>query len=412
MTSAITRPGVKRGTIPVFATATAITVSNIYFTQPLLDEIARDFHTSASAAGLVATTGQIGYALGIIAIVPLADSVRLRRLSTLLLVVTTLALLAGAAAPSIAPLSMATLILSASTVLPQVIMPTVVSMATPGNAGRVLGAVGTGLTMGALLSRTAAGLIAEAVGTWRAGFAVAAVATGALLLVLPRYMPADSPAPAGTRQSYGRLLASLPRLIIEHAPLRLSAVLGATVFAAFSAFWSSLAFHLTAPPIALGPAVIGLFGLFSVPGALAARYSGRLSDRWGARRVNVLSLTSVLLAFALFGFAGQSLIVLAVGCNLLGYGTTSSQIANQTRIFAAQPAIRARLNTVYIFAVFAGGAVGSAVAGVMFSAFGWAGVVLSGLGFVLLAGMALAGNALYVRRRAGRAPAVAAGAVR
>ncbi|MFB6782627.1 MFS transporter [Streptomyces sp. NPDC056352] len=409
MTSAITRPGVKRGTIPVFATATAITVSNIYFTQPLLDEIARDFHTSASAAGLVATTGQIGYALGIIAIVPLADSVRLRRLSTLLLVVTTLALLAGAAAPSIAPLSMATLILSASTVLPQVIMPTVVSMATPGNAGRVLGAVGTGLTMGALLSRTAAGLIAEAVGTWRAGFAVAAVATGALLLVLPRYMPADPPTPAGTRQSYGRLLASLPRLITEHAPLRLSAVLGATVFAAFSAFWSSLAFHLTTPPIALGPAVIGLFGLFSVPGALAARYSGRLSDRWGARRVNVLSLTSVLLAFALFGFAGQSLIALAVGCNLLGYGTTSGQIANQTRIFAAQPAIRARLNTVYIFAVFAGGAVGSAVAAVMFSAFGWAGVVFSGLGFVLLAGMALAGNVLHMRRRAGHAPAVAAG---
>ncbi|MFE5097800.1 MFS transporter [Streptomyces sp. NPDC056638] len=402
MTSAITRPGVKRGTIPVFATATAITVSNIYFTQPLLDEIARDFHTSASAAGLVATTGQIGYALGIIAIVPLADSVRLRRLSTLLLMVTTLALLAGAAAPSIAPLSMATLILSASTVLPQVIMPTVVSMATPGNAGRVLGAVGTGLTMGALLSRTAAGLIAEAVGTWRAGFAVAAVATGTLLLVLPRYMPADPPTPAGTRQSYGRLLASLPRLITEHAPLRLSAVLGATGFAAFSAFWSSLAFHLTAPPIALGPAVIGLFGLFSVPGALAARYSGRLSDRWGARRVNVLSLTSVLLAFALFGFADQSLIALAVGCNLLGYGTTSGQIANQTRIFASQPAIRARLNTVYIFAVFAGGAVGSAVAAVMFSAFGWAGVVLSGLSFVLLAGMALAGNVLHMRRRAGR----------
>ncbi|MFF1932960.1 hypothetical protein [Streptomyces sp. NPDC058228] len=120
---AITRPDVKRGTIPVFATATAITVSNIYFTQPLLDEIARGFHASASTAGLVATTGQIGYALGIIAIVPLADAVRLRRLSTVLLVITVAALLAGAAAPSVALLSVVTLILSATTVLPQVIMP-------------------------------------------------------------------------------------------------------------------------------------------------------------------------------------------------------------------------------------------------------------------------------------------------
>ncbi|MFF1932961.1 hypothetical protein [Streptomyces sp. NPDC058228] len=265
--------------------------------------------------------------------------------------------------------------------------------------------------MGALLSRTAAGLITEAAGTWRAGYAVAAVATGALLLVLPRFMPADPPAPAGTQKSYLHLLASLPKLITENARLRLSAALGATVFAAFSAFWSSLAFHLTAAPIALGPAVIGLFGLFSVPGALAARYSGRLADRWGAPKVNALSLASVLLAFALFGFAGQSLLGLAVGCNLLGYGTTSGQIANQARIFAAQPAIRASLNTVYIFAVFAGGAVGSAVAGVMFTAYGWAGVVATGLGFVLLAGIALAWHAVRVRHMVG-GTAVAADAVR
>ncbi|MGW7044583.1 MFS transporter [Streptomyces avermitilis] len=407
MTSAATRPDVKRGTIPVFATATAITVSNIYFTQPLLDKIAGGFRISPSAAGLVATTGQIGYALGIVAIVPLADGVRLRRLSTLLLVVTAVALLAGAFAPSLALLSMATLVLSASTVLPQVIMPTVVSMAAPGQAGRVLGAVGTGLTMGALLSRTAAGLVAEAAGTWRACFVIAALATGALLLVLPRYLPAQPPARTGAPESYLRLLASLPRLIAEHAPLRLSAALGGTVFAAFSAFWSTLAFHLSAAPIALGPAVIGLFGLFSVPGALAARYSGRLTDRWGARRVNALSLTSALLAFALFGFAGQSLVALAVGCNLLGYGTTSGQIANQARIFAARPAIRARLNTVYIFAVFAGGAAGSAVAGVLFAAYGWTGAVGAGLGFLLLAGSVLAWHALRTRLGSGRA-AVAA----
>ncbi|WP_329190161.1 MFS transporter [Actinacidiphila glaucinigra] len=390
MTTAATRPDVKRGTLPVFATATAITVANIYFTQPLLDQIARGFGISASAAGLVATAGQIGYALGIVAVVPLADRARLRRLSRVLLAVTAVALLAGAAAPSVALLGMATLVLSASTVLPQVIMPTVASMAAPGQAGRVLGAVGTGLTMGALLSRTASGLIAQAAGTWRAGFLVAAAATAALLLVLPRYMPAGRPAGAQASGGYGRLLASLPRLLVDHAPLRLSAALGATVFASFSAFWSTLAFHLTAPPIGLGPAVVGLFGLCSVPGALAARYSGRLTDRWGPLAVNTLSVVAAVAAFALFAVAGRSLVVLAVGCNLLGYGVTSGQIANQARIFTAVPGIRGRLNTVYMFAVFGGGAVGSGVAGVLFSASGWHGVVAGGLGFLLLAGLTLA----------------------
>ncbi|MFJ5219442.1 MFS transporter [Streptomyces sp. NPDC088354] len=397
MTTAATRPDVKRGTIPVFATATAITVSNIYFTQPLLEQIARGFGISTSAAGLVTTAAQIGYALGIVAIVPLADRARLRRLSSVLLAVTSAALLAGAFAPSVALLGMATLVLSASTVLPQVIMPTVASMAAPGRAGRALGAVGTGLTMGALLSRTASGLITEAAGTWRAGYLVAALATAALLLVLPRYMPPGRPSESAPADGYFRLLASLPGLLVRHAPLRLSAALGATVFAAFSAFWSTLAFHLAAPPIGLGPAVIGLFGLFSVPGALAARYSGRLADRWGPDAVNALAVASALLAFALFGLAGQSLVALAVGCNLLGYGTTSGQIANQARIFTARPELRARMNTVYMFAVFAGGAAGAAVAGVLFSAFGWHGVAAGGGALLLLAGLAPAGHAVRGR---------------
>ncbi|MFF3518053.1 hypothetical protein [Streptomyces sp. NPDC002573] len=162
MTAPSTTSGVKRGTIPVFAAATAVTVSNIYFTQPLLERIAQGLGVSSAAAGIVATAGQIGYALGIVVIVPLADLARLRRISRILLAITALALVAGALAlvagalaPSIAALSAATFVLSVTTVLPQLIMPTVSSMAASGQAGRSLGAVGTGLTLGALLSRTA-----------------------------------------------------------------------------------------------------------------------------------------------------------------------------------------------------------------------------------------------------------------
>ncbi|MFI2207860.1 MFS transporter [Streptomyces sp. NPDC020192] len=292
MTALSTASGVKRGTIAVFATATAITVSNIYFTQPLLEWIAQGLGVSSAAAGIVATAGQVGYALGIVVIVPLADRARLRRISSVLLAITALALLAGALAPSIAVLSTATFVLSVTTVLPQLIMPTVSSMAARGQAGRALGAVGTGLTLGALLSRTVSGALAEATGTWRAGYFAAAAATALLLLVLPRYMPEQSPHGGQDRIGYLKLLASLPRLIVGHASLRLSAVLGATGFAAFSAFWATLAFHLSQKPIELGPAAAGLFGLGSVPGALAARYSGRLTDRYGPDTVNTVGLAS------------------------------------------------------------------------------------------------------------------------
>ncbi|WP_308011760.1 MFS transporter [Actinacidiphila acidipaludis] len=405
-TAAAAMPNARRGTIPVFATATAVTVSNIYFTQPLLEQIARSFHISAAAAGLVATAGQIGYALGIVAIVPLADGAKLRRLSAVLLAVTALALVAGAFAPSIALLSMAALVLSATTVLPQVIMPTAVSMAAKGQAGRVLGAVGTALTMGALVSRSVSGVLAQATGTWRSGFLLAAVATAAMLLILPRYMPAGTGRKAETL-SYPRLLGSLPGLFRRYAPLRLSAALGGLVFAAFSGFWATLAFHLTQAPIGLGSAVVGLFGIAAIPGALAARYSGRMADGWGPTAVNAVSLVSVALALAMFLIAGDSLVALLIGCNLLGYGTTSGQIANQVRIFTAGPEVRARLNTLYMFSVFAGGAIGTAVASALFASWGWAGVVGSGFGFLGLAVVILAVHTRKTRGNEMRQPAVA-----
>jgi predicted MFS family arabinose efflux permease len=391
-------PNARRGTIPVFAAATAVTVSNIYFTQPLLELIARSFHISSAAAGLVATASQIGYALGIVAIVPLADGAKLRRLSAVMLTVTTLALVAGAFAPSITLLSMAALILSATTVLPQVIMPTAVSMAVKGQAGRVLGAIGTALTMGALVSRSVSGLLAEVTGTWRSGFLFAALATAAMLLILPRYMPAGAGRDAGESLSYHRLLRSLPALFPRYPALRISAALGGLVFAAFSGFWAMLAFHLTQQPIGFGSAAIGFFGIAAVPGALAARYSGRMTDRWGPTVVNAVSLTSVALALALFLVAGDSLVALVVGCNLLGYGTTSGQIANQVRVFTAGPEVRARLNTLYMFSVFAGGAVGTAVAGVLFTSYGWSGAIGGGFGFLGLAVVVLALHAGGSRR--------------
>ncbi|MBX7551089.1 MFS transporter [Streptomyces sp. tea 10] len=363
--------------------------------------MAQGLGVSSAAAGIVATAGQIGYALDIVVIVPFADRAQLRRISSVLLAITALALLAGALASSIAVLSTATFVLSVTTVLPQLIMPTVSSMAARGQAGRALGAVGTGLTLGALLSRTVSGALAEATGTCRAGYFAAAAATALLLLVLPRYMPEQSPHGGQDRIGYLKLLASLPRLIVGHASLRLSAVLGATGFAAFSAFWATLAFHLSQKPIELGPAAAGLFGLGSAPGALAARYSGRLTDRYGPDTVNTVGLASAGIAFVVFLFAGDSVVAFVIGCNLLGYGTTSAQIANQTRIFTGPAALRARLNTVYVFALFASGAIGSSIGLALLEAHGWTVMVWEGMAFLAVGALSLTVRSVRQRRTSG-----------
>ncbi|WP_086829569.1 MFS transporter, partial [Streptomyces sp. NRRL B-24572] len=367
------------------AVAGAVTVANIYFPQPLLAAVARGLDVSERTAGLIASAAQVGYALGILLLVPLADSARLRRLTSVLLALTGAALLVAAAAPDVVTLTLATLALSTTTVLPQILTPVAAVLAGPGRQGRVVGLVGLGLTLGSTLSRTVSGAVTDASGSWRVAYVVAAAATATLLLVLPRGLPER----LGSRGdlSYVRLLAGLPRLLAVHRELRISALLGACVFAAFSVFWSVLAFHLAAPPLGYGPGAAGLFGVLTLPAALLSAAAGPLTDRYGASAVNAGGLACAGLGLAVAGLAPHSPAALVAGANLLVVGVSSCQVANQARIFGIGRAVAARVNTVFMLATFGGGALGSLAGSWLYAAHGWPAALLAAGACVAVAGL-------------------------
>ena len=171
------------------------------------------------------------------------------------------------------------------------------------------------------------------------------------------------------------------------------------VFGAFSAFWATLAFHLETPAFALGPTAVGLFGLWGAPGALIAPAAGRFSDRFGSAPVNAAALCATAMSFAIAGTWGAaSIIGLVVAVNLLDFGLQSGQVANQTRIFGIDDAIRGRLNTVYMVATFSGGAIGALAGGLAWTFGGWSGVCLLGGGMAIAAAIMLTTDLLATPR--------------
>lgn len=342
---------------------------------------------SERTAGLVAVGAQVGYALGILFVLPLADAMVVRRLVRVLLGLTALFLIVAASAPTAPLLIAASVALTATTVIPQILIPVISGMATPEHRGRTIGLLQTGLILGILLSRTVSGAVAQFTDSWRSPYLLAAALTAGLLFFVPRLLPASREGAAKT--GYLDLLRSLPSLL-RHRPLRLSMTLGFLVFAAFSAFWATLAFHLAGPPFRLGPAAAGLFGLYGAPGAILAPVAGRLSDRLGSFRVNSFSLLAVAAAFIVGGWIGAfSLAALICTVNLLDFGLQSGQIANQTRIFALGDDIRARVNTLYMVATFGGGAVGSLAGTFAWTLAGWFGVCGLALFLVITAAITL-----------------------
>ena len=358
----------------ILSVACAMSVANLYYNQPLLADIAHTFSVSESAVGFIATLAQLGYAAGLLFLVPLGDSFDRRNLITLTLIAVTFSLLAVALAPSIGVLAIASFAVGATTIAPQIIVPFAASLAHPLQRGRIVGTVMSGLLIGILLARTVSGFVGAHLG-WRAMYWIAATMMVVLTITLRVLLPKETPR-AG--MSYLHLLRSLWGLLRTEPVVRETSVFGALVFAAFSVFWVSLVFFLGTPPYHYGSEVAGLFGLVGVVGALAASNVGKLADSLDPRIITGVMIIIALAAFLVFWLFGQMLWGLIIGVILLDLGTQGAHISNQTRVFSLNAAARSRLNTIYMVSYFIGGSLGSLLGAYEWSVWRWNGVCAVG----------------------------------
>lgn len=356
--------------VALLAFSAGTIVANIYYAQPLLAEMAHTFGLSVSGIGFVAMLSQIGTATGMFLFVPLGDNHERRSLITLLVLAASVSLCALGSAQNILWLTIASFAVGMVSSTVHVIVPLAAQLAPEAKRGRVVGTVLSGLLIGILLARTFSGVAAGLFG-WRAVYGIAAVAMLMIALLLRTQLPEVPPQHC---LPWVALIRSIGQLVRQHAELRESALLGAAFFCVFSAFWTTLVFLLQTPPYHYGPAVAGLFGLVGAAGALCAPFAGHVTDRRGPRFTILSALGLTLASFVLLAAYGTSLTGLIIGVILLDLGVQAGHVANQTRIYSIDPAARGRLNTVYMFLYFVGGALGSYGGAVAWAHWGWTGV--------------------------------------
>jgi predicted MFS family arabinose efflux permease len=376
MTSAITtdRPVLSRAMVLLFAVACGVSVANLYYAQPVLDTLAKSFGTSSGTAGLVVTSAQIGYAVGLAFLVPLGDLLARRWLVPVVLVVTAGGLLASAAAPDIGVLIAVGLVVGAGSVAAQLLVPMAASLADDEHRGRVVGVVMSGLLLGILLARTVSGVVAQA-SSWRVVYLMAAAMTAVLAVVLGRHLPGEGARP---RLGYGTLLRSAARLLLTESLLRRRAAFGAFGFAAFSVFWTTMAFVLAGAPYHYDDLTIGLFGLVGAAGALCANLAGRWADRGWTKSTTLVFAGMIAASFLPLWWGRHDLAMLIVGILVLDVGVQGLQVTNQSLIYRLAPEARSRINSAYMVCYFAGGAIGSALGGAIYERHRWAGVCVLG----------------------------------
>lgn len=373
--------GLPNWIVVIIAAAGGLVVANLYYVQPLLHAISIDFRTTPAAAGLLVTTSQLGFAAGLMLLVPLGDLVERRRMVLALLVLSAVALAAFAMSPSLILLEMLAVAIGATSVVAQVLVSFVATVSTEENRGAMVGRTMSGLLLGIVLARTISGALAQVAG-WRSIYWTAAAAMLAMALLLGYVLPRLQPQ---FKHGYRRLLHSVVALFLEEPVLRRRSLYGATSFAAFSVLWTNLAFLLSGAPYHYDTIEIGMFGLAGATGALCASVAGKLTDQGHARIASIVFFSTTTLAFGLLALGGTSLLALLAGIILVDLGVWGAQVSNQSLIYRLRPHAQSRITTIYMTSYFIGGAIGSATSAILYTKEGWIATCVLGAAFGLIA---------------------------
>ena len=367
-------------TILLMAVVTGVIVANLNFIQPIENLIATDFGVSKAVVGILAMVTQLGYAFGLLLIVPLGDIFDRYHLIQFMMVLSIISLIVAFLAPNAAVFAVATTLIGITSVAPQIIIPYAGYLAPALQRGKVLGIVLSGLLTGILLSRSFSGLLGSIM-PWQDIYLVAAVIDLIFLVIVHRFMPKDQ---RGHQDlNYLSVIKMLPKLFITQKELRGSSINGFCMFGMSNVLWSTLAFYL-ADQYHLGSNVAGLLGLLGIAGVLVAPWVGDLVDQKSPKLTIGLSMIFSGLAFVIFWLVGFWIIGLIVGIVLLDLGTQFSQVSNQAIVQSINRKQSSRNNSVFMFSYFLGGSIGTLSATWAWGQFGWSGVCIVAFVFLVI----------------------------
>lgn len=353
----------------------ALAVANVYSAQPLLDSMAVSLKVAPGMIGGVITATQLGYAIGLLFLVPLGDWLNRKYVAMTQLLLSAAALVVAGLSPNIATLLGAMLIVGLMAVVVQLMVAWVAILATPQKRGQAVGTLTSGIVSGILLSRFISGTIADIAG-WRAVYLTAACMMLLMAGVVWKVMPSPSKQSQPQKSTYLSLLKSVFQLYITEPQLRKRGILALLIFAGFSMLWTTMVMPLTA--LSLSHTQAGMFGLAGLAGVLAASRAGKWADQGWAQRTTGLALALLALSWLPIAYVETSLLWLLVGVIALDFAVQAVHVSNQSLIIAARPAAASRLVGAYMCFYSLGSAAGAIVATQLYSHWGWQAVCLAG----------------------------------
>ncbi|GAA6047609.1 hypothetical protein JCM3770_001587 [Rhodotorula araucariae] len=354
----------------LMAGAATLTVSNVYWAQPVLVQLASHFDVPYDAVTRIPSLVQGGYLVGLVLITPLGDLLPRRPLLLALIFVGAFLALGQALAPSFVSFEILTFLIGIVTVPPQILVPLAADLAPPAIRASCVSTVLSGLIGGMVFGRFFSGILARYTGSPLHVFYFAFATQLALAFGLWWKLPAFPKKETGL--NYPQILWSMVKLFCTKPALTQACFVGYLSCVVMVSWWTSLSFLLAGTPFNLDSFETGLFGLTGICAIVWAPYAGKMTDRIHPWVTTLLALLLQLGNQALaIGTARLSLAPVVICCILVDICHQTSTIGNQQRFFAVDPLARSRVNGVYMAFTFLGQTTGSSVGPKLFLHDGW-----------------------------------------
>lgn len=372
--------GIPRSILIMMSVVAGLTVANLYYNQPLLEEMKASLGANEVETNLITVITQAGYAAGLLFVVPLADMLSRRKIIMTNMATAVLMALVIAFTADIKAVWAASFILGMCSVVPQIFVPMAGLFSKPENKSRNMGYVLSGLLTGVLGARVISGYLGDWVG-WRAMYGIAAVIMLICLAVALKMLPVMRPSFKG---SYPQLMRTVGEIFFSHPNIRLYSLRASCSFASMMSIWSCMAFHLSGSPFNAGSDKVGLLGLAGIAGAMAASGVGKYIPRFGILKFSTFGSVFQLLAWGIALLFGGFYAGLALAIILVDIGAQCQQLSNQSGCLKEVPHASNRANTIFMTSLFIGGSVGTFCSGAIWPYWGWHGVCSVGILFATL----------------------------
>jgi YNFM family putative membrane transporter len=362
-----------------------VTFSTLYTVQPLLPLFVTEFGVAPATASLALSVATFTLAWMLPVSGSFSDAYGRRVLMGIALLLTSLLALASAFSGTMPALLVLRLLQGAVLAgVPAVAMAYLNDEMSPRAIGTAMGLYIAGNACGGMTGRILTSVIADFL-PWRG--AVAAI--GILALVLSLLFWVMLPPSRHFQRSpfrIGPLTASLIGHLREPGLLCLFA-LAFLLMGGFVTLYNYVTFYLLSPPYSLSQSQVALIFLAYAFGACGSSVTGGLVERIGRPRILYSALaimgTGVLLTLL------APLAAIVIGIVIFTIGFFGAHAVASAWVGARAASARAQASSLYLLGYYLGSSISGTGGGLIWSTWGWPGVVGLVVGLLTLAGCVL-----------------------